>query len=446
MVLNIAMDGPVGAGKSSIADAVAKRLGILHLDTGAMYRAIGLTALEKGVPVQDEQAVTALCQALSMTVGHAADGQHTLVDGRDVTGFIRTPEVSMAASTVAKYAGVRAAMVALQRRLAQETPMLVDGRDIGTRVLMNAPVKIFLTASAEERARRRYQEMVNKGMDANFDDVLRDLRARDEQDMHRAVDPLRAAEDAVTVDSTNLTFDEVVEAILRIVADKTGAHGHERAESAGKEEEFPASHGCSGKKGIIYTIARGIFLDLLPPVLLYALHGREKLNLDAPYIVIANHTSFADPIIAAMLIRRYEVNFLGKIELAKAPVVGKLLMRLHMIPVDRHHSDMEAMRACLRVTKAGGVLGIFPEGTRHKEGIMEHVESGVALIALRSGVPMIPLYIGGKPRLFRRLDVRVGDPIAMDDLRERGVNRDTCEELLARITETYRALTAHPEA
>ena len=213
MVLNIAMDGPVGAGKSSIADAVAKRLGILHLDTGAMYRAIGLTALEKGVPVQDEQAVTALCQSLSMTVGHAADGQHTLVDGRDVTGFIRTPEVSMAASTVAKYAGVR---------LAQETPMLVDGRDIGTRVLMNAPVKIFLTASAEERARRRYQEMVNKGMDANFDDVLRDLRARDEQDMHRAVDPLRAAEDAVTVDSTNLTFDEVVEAILRIVADKTG--------------------------------------------------------------------------------------------------------------------------------------------------------------------------------------------------------------------------------
>ena len=222
MVLNIAMDGPVGAGKSSIADAVAERLGILHLDTGAMYRAIGLTALEKGVPVQDEQAVTALCQSLSMTVGHAADGQHTLVDGRDVTGFIRTPEVSMAASTVAKYAGVRAAMVALQRRLAQATPMLVDGRDIGTRVLMNAPVKIFLTASAEERARRRYQEMVNKGMDAKFDDVLRDLRARDEQDTHRAVDPLRAAEDAVTVDSTSLTFDEVVEAILRIVADKTG--------------------------------------------------------------------------------------------------------------------------------------------------------------------------------------------------------------------------------
>ena len=213
-----------------------------------------------------------------------------------------------------------------------------------------------------------------------------------------------------------------------------------------KKKNFQHHMAVPGKKGIIYTIARGIFWIYFHLFCFMHCTGREKLNLDAPYIVIANHTSFADPSIAAMLIRRYEVNFLGKIELAKAPVVGKLLMHLHMIPVDRHHSDMEAMRACLRVTKAGGVLGIFPEGTRHKEGIMEHVESGVALIALRSGVPMIPMYIGGKPRLFRRLDVRVGDPIAMDDLRARGVNRDTCEELLGRITETYRALTAHPEA
>ena len=163
-----------------------------------------------------------------------------------------------------------------------------------------------------------------------------------------------------------------------------------------KKKNFQHHMAVPGKKGIIYTIARGIFWIYFHLFCFMHCTGREKLNLDAPYIVIANHTSFADPIIAAMLIRRYEVNFLGKIELAKAPVVGKLLMHLHMIPVDRHHSDMEAMRACLRVTKAGGVLGIFPEGTRHKEGIMEHVESGVALIALRSGVPMIPLYIGGQ--------------------------------------------------
>lgn len=224
--------------------------------------------------------------------------------------------------------------------------MLVDGRDIGTRVLMNAPVKIFLTASAEERARRRYQEMRNKGMDANFDDVLRDLRARDEQDTHRAVDPLRAAEDAVTVDSTSLTFDEVVEAILRIVADQDGGRmGMSEQNQPEKKKNFQHHMAVPGKKSIIYTIARGIFWIYFHLFCFMHCTGREKLNLDAPYIVIANHTSFADPIIAAMLIRRYEVNFLGKIELAKAPVVGKLLMHLHMIPVDRHHSDMEAMRA-----------------------------------------------------------------------------------------------------
>lgn len=220
-MLNIAMDGPVGAGKSSIADAVAKRLDILHLDTGAMYRAVGLTALEKQVDVSDEQAVTALCETLRIAVRHGEDGQHTLVDGRDVTGMIRTPEVSMAASTVAKYQGVRTAMVALQRRLAAETPMLVDGRDICTRVLPDARVKIFLTASAEERARRRYLEMTMKGMTADYETVLRELRARDAQDMNRAVDPLRPAEDAVTVDTTSMSFEEVVTEILRIVAEKT---------------------------------------------------------------------------------------------------------------------------------------------------------------------------------------------------------------------------------
>lgn len=221
MPLNLAMDGPVGAGKSTIAAAVAQRLGILHLDTGAMYRAVGLTALRRSVDLSDEQAVSELCGRLRMDVSHELDGQHTLVDGEDVTAQLRTQEVSMAASTVAKYAGVRRAMVAIQQRLAAEKPMLLDGRDIGTRVLPSATVKIFLTASAEERARRRYEELRRKGAADTYEQVLADLRRRDDQDTHRAVDPLRAAEDAVVVDTTELTFDQVVEEILRIVKEKT---------------------------------------------------------------------------------------------------------------------------------------------------------------------------------------------------------------------------------
>ena len=220
MRLNIAMDGPVGAGKSTIADAVAERLGILHLDTGAMYRALGLAALRAGIDTQDEEKIVALCRKLKVSVSHETDGQHTFVEGEDVTGLIRTPEVSMAASTVSRYAEVRKEMVRIQQQLAAETDMLVDGRDICTTVLPNATAKIFLTAAPEERARRRYLQMKENGMEEPFEKVLEDLKARDEQDMNRPVEPLRQAEDAVLVDSTNLSFDEVVDAILAIVEEK----------------------------------------------------------------------------------------------------------------------------------------------------------------------------------------------------------------------------------
>ncbi len=220
MRLNVGIDGPVGAGKSTVADAVAARLGILHLDTGAMYRALGLTAIRRNMDLQDEPAIVALCNSLNFTVSHETDGQHTFVEGEDVTGLIRTPEVSMAASTVSRYADVRKAMVRLQQKLASETDMLLDGRDICTTVLPNATAKIYLTASAEERARRRFLEMQSKGSTDTFEEVLEAVIKRDEQDMNRPVEPLRQAEDAVLVDSTHLTFDEVVEEILRIVEEK----------------------------------------------------------------------------------------------------------------------------------------------------------------------------------------------------------------------------------
>lgn len=223
MALNIAMDGPVGAGKSTIADEVAKRLDMMHLDTGAMYRAVGLTALRRGVDIADEDAVTKMCEEITMEVVYGPQGQRVLINGLDVTGGLYTEEVSMSASKVATYGGVRKAMVATQQRMAATTDMLVDGRDIGTRVLPNATVKIFLTADAEERARRRYDQLRQKGVDADFNAVLADLKKRDEQDMNRAIDPLKAAPDAVIVDSTGLSFEETVESIVELVKER--AHG-----------------------------------------------------------------------------------------------------------------------------------------------------------------------------------------------------------------------------
>lgn len=221
-MLSIAMDGPVGAGKSTIADEVAKRLNILHLDTGAMYRAVGLAVTKAGIDMHDEQAVVALCEQgkAHVDVQYVDGAQQTYVNGENVTPFIRTQEAGDVASCVSRYAGVRRMLVRRQQEIAKVQPVLMDGRDIGTVVLRDAPVKIYLTATPEARAMRRLNQLKEKGFEAEFDEILREVNARDHQDMNRAVDPLRCADDAVVVDSSELNFEETVQAILRVVEEK----------------------------------------------------------------------------------------------------------------------------------------------------------------------------------------------------------------------------------
>ncbi len=191
------------------------------------------------------------------------------------------------------------------------------------------------------------------------------------------------------------------------------------------------------KRSVIYEILRPVIHVLFHTILPVEYHGAEQLDIDAPYILMGNHQSLMDVFIAALPIRRYQVQYIGKKELWKNRLLAKILNSMHMIPVDRHNTDMEAMRACMRVTREGGVLGIFPEGTRYKSGVMDDLESGVAMIALRSKVPLIPMYITGKVCPFRKLHVYVGKPVLMDDLRLEGVNTQTCKTLLGRITDTY---------
>lgn len=222
MPMNIAIDGPVGAGKSSIADQVAEKLDILHLDTGAMYRTVGLHAIRTGTDMSDEEAMAALVETIDVQVRYENGAQRTLLFGEDVTDLIRTGEVSAAASAVSRWGAVRRRMVRAQQEMAAKADMLIDGRDIGTVVLKDSPCKIFLTASAEERARRRYEQQIAKGDMTPYEQVLRELNARDEQDMNRKTDPLRQAEDAVLVDSTKMTINEVVDAIVKIVEDVYG--------------------------------------------------------------------------------------------------------------------------------------------------------------------------------------------------------------------------------
>lgn len=216
-MISVAIDGPSGAGKSTLAKRLAKELGYLYVDTGAMYRSIGLFALRKGVDPKDEAAVTALLPQIQIELRYVNGAQRMLLCGEDVSEAIRAEEVGMATSAVSAHPPVRAFLLELQRGMARTHDILMDGRDIGTVILPNASVKIFLTASAEARATRRFRELQEKGVDTDFETVLEDIRRRDYQDSHRATAPLRQAEDAVLVDTSEMDLEESFQALKSLI-------------------------------------------------------------------------------------------------------------------------------------------------------------------------------------------------------------------------------------
>ena len=220
MTINIAIDGPAGAGKSTVSRAVAKELGYIYVDTGALYRAVGLNALRKQVDTADAAAVADTLSGLVVELKFIDGEQRVLLNGEDVSQAIRTPEASMAASAVSAVPAVRDFLFDLQRNIAESNNCIMDGRDIGTVVLPNAQIKIFLTASPEERAIRRYRELEQKGTPVDYQQVLEDMIQRDYNDSNRAIAPLKPAEDAVTVDTTGHTLEQSVEALLTIIKER----------------------------------------------------------------------------------------------------------------------------------------------------------------------------------------------------------------------------------
>lgn len=219
-MINIAIDGPAGAGKSTIAKAVAKRLGIIYLDTGAMYRSVAYYVLKHGVSVSDEKGVQGILDGLEMDIRYEDGAQQIYVCGENVTPYLREPHMSKAASDVSALPAVRYKMVELQREFAASHDVVLDGRDIGTFVLPEANCKFYMTASPEERAERRHKELAEKGNACTFKEVLDDINKRDYNDSHRAVAPLRQADDAVYIDTTDMTPEEVTELVVRTVSEK----------------------------------------------------------------------------------------------------------------------------------------------------------------------------------------------------------------------------------
>ena len=219
MSMNIAIDGPAGAGKSTIAKRLAKKLGFIYVDTGAMYRAMAYYFLQHNIDAKDENAIAAACPDVDVTITYENGEQQVLLNGENVNGVIRNEEVGNMASSTSVYPVVRKKLVELQRQLAKSADVIMDGRDFGTCVLPDAQVKIYLTASSATRAKRRYDELTEKGVSCDLAEIEKDIIDRDYRDMHRETSPLRQAEDAVLVDSSEMNIDEVVDAIYQVYSE-----------------------------------------------------------------------------------------------------------------------------------------------------------------------------------------------------------------------------------
>jgi len=387
----LAIDGPAGAGKSVTARAVAARLGLLHVDSGAMYRAAAWLAQEKGAALDREADVLKTLDAVRFEVG--AEGLR--VDGRSIEAEIRTAEAGEAASRVAVHPGLRRRLVRTQRSLARAPGVVMEGRDIGTVVFPKAHLKIFLSASVEARAARRFQELDARGEKPDLAAIEAMIRDRDRRDAGRAESPLVPADDAIPLDTTALSVEEQVELVTYWAS--LGMRG------VGPTKPF-------------YWFGSRLVKVFSRTVLRFKIEGLDHVPRTGPLIVACNHISFWDPPLVGSNFPR-PLHFLAKAELFQNKVFGAMLRGYNSIPLQRGAQARSGLRGGEEALNRGGALLIFPEGTRNKSGAMLPPRAGIGRLAAVTRAPVLPVRITGSNNIRRsiaRLElvwIRFGSPL-----------------------------------
>lgn len=451
-MINIAIDGPAGAGKSTIARAVAERLGIIYLDTGAMYRAVAYFVLNSGAAVDDEKAVGEALKDISMDIRYEDGAQQIFVNGENVTPFLREPHMSKAASDVSALPAVRYKMVDLQREFAAKHDVVLDGRDIGTFVLPGANCKFYMTASPEERAARRYRELAEKGVVCTLGEVLSDIEKRDYNDSHRAVAPLKQADDAYFIDTTKLTIPEVVEEVVQVVEKRKNmpekpvenaapAASEQPVKTAVTEEnaapakeaapaneaEKPHAESAKKRKTLpppkpenfrFYRFVRALLAPLIKVLWPTEIVHKERFDAMEGGVVICNHYAIPDTLIPVASLYKKELHVLAKAEAFEcARIANWFLRKAGAIPVRRGEADINAVKEVLTVLRAGKKLVMYPEGTRNREGTKEMLEfkQGAARFAVKSKKPILPMVYYRMHKVFRKNWLFIGEPIDLTE-------------------------------
>ncbi len=404
-MIGIAIDGPSGAGKSTVAKALAKEFGYIYVDTGAIYRTVGLYMYRIGVSTEDTAGIEKNLPDVQFELKYENGEQKMYLCGEDVSDKIRTPIIAKYASVVSAVPLVRAFLLETQKKLARENNVIMDGRDIGTVILPDAQVKIFLTASAESRADRRVKQLAEKGEIVGYEETLAAIRERDARDSGRDVAPLKPAEDAVLLDTSEMTLEESIAAAKRIVEEKLSA-------------KLGVKKNDKNQKGF-YRFLRTVFAPIIRGGMRIKTYGAENEQTEGPLIVCANHTAMLDVLSLAFSFKR-QLRFLGKKELFKIPLIGAFFRALGAYSVDRGTGDVASIKKTLSILADGEIVAMFPQGTRHPyvDPATTEVKSGVGMMVYRSKANVQPVFIrvkNYKYRFLRRKEVIIGEPIRYEE-------------------------------
>jgi cytidylate kinase len=433
--LVVALDGPASSGKSSVGAAAAAELGYRFCDTGLLYRAVTWLALRRGIAEGDTTALVRLVDEVELLPDDIGRLAHVGIDGVDATDAVRGADVDAAVSGFSRVQELRAALLERQRRLAGEGRIIMAGRDIGTVVLPDADLKLFLDASVDERARRRAEE---RGLDAGgaeAAEILGQLRRRDEIDSTRPVAPLRAAADAVHLRTDGNAFETTVGLVVEAIRSRETARATVAARAPRRPRFVRRSRRPTRPTPVATRPTIVIVVASLVMRLLVRLFTRVRIEGDlasfpraGAVLIAANHASNADPVlIGAFLNTRFgrPLNWLGKREVFEWPGLSWLARHGGVHPVDRGAADVEAFRTAMSILEAGHVLAVFPEGTRSPDGRLQAAKDGATVLALRSTALVVPIGVADSDRLWPKgrrfprftpsVTVTIGSPFRLDE-------------------------------
>ena len=427
----VAIDGPAGSGKGSVTKLIAEKLNLHCIDTGAMYRCVALDMMNKGIKIDELEKINELLKNIDIVLDE--ENEKVFLNGQDVSKEIRRVEVTKIVSQVSAIKEVRLKLVEMQRKIAKDKDIIMEGRDITTVVFPNANVKIYLDADVEERARRRQKQNEEKNIKSTYEQVLEDMKKRDENDKNKEFGALKIAEDAIIFDSTGRTAEQSAKKLIKIIKEKK------------KQEELDKKVYEETKE----TAIKKIKLKIVKSVLYYVFYkivyrikvvNKEKVPKEGAYIICANHINMLDALAVVSSNKRL-VRFICKESMFKKKILGWALKLANTIPINREKNDIESMKRTLKALKNGELVGIFPEGTRKGMEKNMKAKNGAAFFSLKTGTKVIPLGIQGSFKPFSKVKLVYGDPIDFSEYYGKEKDKEALEKVTDIIMDNIVMLT-----